>query len=175
MSRTHWKLSVLSLAVSVVGLSGCGPTPPQEDTSSQSQKPDEHGHSHAHPEEGLHHGVLVELGNEDYHAEVVHDDDAGSVTVYLLDSAAKEAVTSEAAEVVINIKNGDTPSQFKLPALTVEGEPAEKHSAYALTSKELLDGLHAKGATAKLSVTIDDRPFTGSIQADDHAGHNHPH
>ncbi|HQZ69109.1 MAG TPA: hypothetical protein PLY87_28675, partial [Planctomycetaceae bacterium] len=60
------------------------------------------GHDHAHPSEGPHHGDLVELGNEEFHAEVVHGE-AGSVTVYILDSAAKVAVPIDATELTINV------------------------------------------------------------------------
>ena len=49
---------------------------------------------HAHPSEGPHHGTLVELGNEEFHAEVVHDDK--SVTVYVLDAGATKAVPIDA-------------------------------------------------------------------------------
>jgi hypothetical protein len=64
---------------------------------------------HGHASEGPHHGALVELGNEEYHAEVVHDDTTGSVTVYLLDSSAKKSATTTATEAVINLKHGDSP------------------------------------------------------------------
>lgn len=50
------------------------------------------------------HGDLVELGNEEFHAEVVHGE-AGSVTVYILDSAAKVTVPIDATELTINVSH----------------------------------------------------------------------
>lgn len=137
---------------------------------------DDHGHDkHAHPTEGPHHGKLVELGGEDYHAEVVHDDEAGALTVYLLDSAARNAVFSEAPEVVINIRKGDQPLQFKLGGLKKDGQPEGKFSEYSLVEPELLKALHDKASTAKLSVTIDGKPYSGEVSHDDHAAHDHAH
>ena len=137
---------------------------------------EEHAHDeHAHPTEGPHHGMLVELGNENYHAEVVHDDEAGTLMVYLLDSAAKNAVFSEASEIVINIKKGDQPLQFKLGGLKKDGQPEGKFSDYSLVEPELLKALHDKTSTAKLSITIDGKPYSGEISHEDHAAHDHAH
>lgn len=136
----------------------------------------DHGHDeHAHPTEGPHHGKLVELGNENYHAEVVHDDGAGALIVYLLDSAAKNPVFSEASEIVINIRKGDQPLQFKLGGLKKDGQPEGKFSDYSLVEPELLKALHDKGATAKLSITIEGKPYSGEISHEDHAAHDHAH
>ena len=136
----------------------------------------EHGHGeHAHPTEGPHHGKLVELGNGNYHAEVVHDDEAGTLMVYLLDSAAKNAVFSEASEIVINIRKGDQPLQFKPGGLKKDGQPEGKFSEYSLVEPELLKALQDKASTAKLSITIDGKPYSGEIPHGDHAAHDHAH
>ncbi len=161
-----------SLAV-FLGIAGCGDSTPKTETSSQAGH-DEHGHEeHAHPTEGPHHGVLVELGAEEFHAEVVHDDDGGTLTVYLLDSAAKEAAVSEASEIVINLKHGDKPEQYTLPAKSTPGQAAGQYSEYALASKELLDALHEETTTARLSITINGKPYAGTIGHESHAGHAH--
>jgi len=136
----------------------------------------DHGHGeHDHSTEGPHHGMLVELGNGNYHAEVVHDDEAGTLMVYLLDSAAKDPVFSEASEIVINIRKGDQPLQFKLGGLKKDGQPEGKFSEYSLVEPELLKALHDKASTAKLSVTIDGKPYSGDVSHDDHAAHDHAH
>ena len=78
-----------------VWATGCQPaaTPPAPTAPAASaHEHDEHAHAH----EGPHHGSIVELGNEEYHAEIVHDDATGTVTVYLLDSSAKKSVTTTA-------------------------------------------------------------------------------
>lgn len=166
------------------GLTGCqdqsnlsGPTgivingPKGTDASKQSHD----AHPHEHPTEGPHHGVLIELGNEDYHAELVHDDATGQVTVYILDGHATKAVPVDAAEVVINLKHGDAPEQYKLPAQSMDGEPTGQASRFSLTSQDLAGHLHDTAAGAKLSVTVGGIPYSGAIPADshDHAGHKH--
>ncbi len=65
---------------------------------------------HDHPAEGPHHGSLIELGNEEYHAELVHD--AENVTVYILDSSASTATPIEAPELTINLMHDGKPAQF---------------------------------------------------------------
>ena len=42
---------------------------------------------HGHSEKGPHGGGIVELGDEEYHAEIVVDHDTESVAVYVLESA----------------------------------------------------------------------------------------
>ena len=82
--------------------------------------------THAHPTEGPHHGDLIELGNEEYHAELIHpedhDDDAhasenseaghehAGITIYILDSSAKEMVAIEASEIAINLSHDGNPN-----------------------------------------------------------------
>ncbi len=179
MPRIVSRSFFLTLVIAVFAAQGCndGPDAPQtaaHDTHDGSDHSD-HGHDeHAHPTEGPHHGMLVELGNEEYHAEIVHDDAAATLTVYLLDSAGKEAVMSESPEVVVNIKGGDKPQQFKL-AGKADDQSEGKYSEYSFASKELLDALHAESSVAKLSITIDGKPYSGELPHDDHAGHDHAH
>ena len=69
-----------TLAIMTVGifiLSGCA-EPSGDDQFSEvsehdNEQPDEDPHAgHAHPSHGPHGGDLIELGNEEYHAELVH-------------------------------------------------------------------------------------------------------
>lgn len=169
MPRTP--LFALLTALGVLA-TGCQPaatppvsTPPATATSAH----DDHGH------EGPHHGVIVELGNEEYHAEVVHDDATGAVTVYLLDSSAKKSATTTATEVTINLKHGDTPEQFKLAAQPEEGNPAGQTSRFTITDKKLIEHLDDAASAAKLNITVGETPYSGAIPADDHTDHAHEH
>ena len=91
-------------------------------------------HAHAHPAEGPHHGTLIELGREDYHAELVHDDKADTVTIYILDAAATEAVPIAAAPLLLNVRAGGTAQQFPLAAKPQSTDPAGSSSASAGSS-----------------------------------------
>lgn len=186
MPQRHPRLLLLSLLTVVSFSVGCNDGPADKSATGahtddhaehdhESTGPDDHAHDdHAHPTEGPHHGMLVELGAEEYHAEIVHDDKAETLTVYLLDSTAKAEATSEAPEVIINIRSDSKPQQFKL--LPPEGSPGNaKFSEYSLASKPLLDALHEKSTTAKLSITINGKPYSGEIPHESHAAHDHAH
>ena len=99
---------------------------------------------HAHPSVGPHHGSLVELGNEEFHAEVVHDDK--SVTVYVLDASASKAVPIDAQDLTINLIHDGKPEQFKLAASPDAGDPSGKSSRFTLADADLVS--HIDDASA---------------------------
>lgn len=175
--------ALLGLTLATLGCGGAAPqsgaltTPPPPTVSSEAGH-DDHGHSHdehGHPTEGPHHGVLVELGKEEYHGEITHDDKEGIVTVYLLDGSAKKAASTAAKEVTINVKHGDKPEQFKLPAAPQADDAQGTSSRFELRDKELVEHLDEKGATATLQVTIGEAAFSGKIPQGGHDGHGHTH
>lgn len=160
-------------------LSGCGDSSnsgaPASLPSPSAVTEEGHEHEHGHPTEGPHHGDLVELGNEEYHVEIVHGD-GGEVTVYVLDSGAKKAVPIDAAEITINLSHKGEAEQFKLAASPEAGDPEGKASRFTLKDEHLAEDLDADGATAKLVITINGKQYTGKIEHDhDQAGHDHEH
>ena len=123
-----------------------------------------------HPTEGPHHGELIELGNEDYHGEMVHEEE--TVFVYILDGAASAAVPIEAGELLLNVVYEGKPAQFKLKAEPDAGDPEGRSSRFQVTDAELVEQLDAEGTTAKLVVTIDGTSYRGEV-THDHDGHDH--
>ncbi|NOY41476.1 MAG: hypothetical protein GXP26_06530 [Planctomycetes bacterium] len=172
-------LSVLVLGFGLITFGGCGKS---EQASTSAPKDDhahddghEHGDGHDHPSEGPHHGGLVELGNEEFHAEVVHDEEAETVTIYLLDSAAKSAVPIEATELVVNLSHDGEAEQFKLAASPEPSDPQGKSSKFVSSDAELAEDLDHEGAKARLVVTIEGKQYHGEIHHD-HDGHDdHDH
>ncbi len=137
---------------------------------------DDHAHEHAHPSEGPHHGDLVELGNEEYHGEVVHDEGTGGVTIYILDGSATTQVAIDAPHVAVNVKHDGKPEQFKLAASPEEGEAAGNSSRFVTDDAELGQLLDEEGSNPQLVVKISGKSFRGSISHNhDHAGHDHSH
>jgi hypothetical protein len=128
------------------------------------------GHSHAHPTEGPHHGSLIELGREDYHAELVHDDATNTVTIYILDGAAKDAVAIEARQLTLNLLVGGKPQQFQLAAMPQSTDPEGRCSAFGCTSEPMCRVIDAKGTTGRLNVEVSGKRFVGKL-----AGHSHHH
>lgn len=171
----HGMLTVLLLSGV---LSGCNGAPsPSTSAPPPAAHSDEHdhGHEHAHASEGPHHGELIELGNEDYHAEMVHGD-AGEITVYILDSAAKNPVPIEATEITINLSHAGEAEQFALTAAPQDSDPAGQSSRFTLQDEHLAKDLDDHDTTAKLVLTIAGQQFNGKIEHDhDHADHDHDH
>lgn len=137
----------------------------------------DHDHSeHAHPAEGPHHGDLVELGNEDYHAEVVHNHDTGTLEIYILDSAATKQVAIDATELTINLSHDGRPEQFVLAAKPDEGDEAGHSSRFVSDNKALAAHLDEDDTNPRLVVKINGKSYRGEIKHDhDHEGHDHAH
>ena len=127
-------------------------------------------HAHAHPSEGPHHGSLIELGREDYHAELVHDHAANMVTIYILDGAAKDAVSIDDKQLTLNLLVGGKPQQFQLAARPQSTDPEGKCSAFACTSEPMCKALDATGTTGRLNVEVVGKMFVGKF-----GGHSHNH
>lgn len=128
----------------------------------------------AHPEVGPHGGSLIELGKEEFHAELVHDEKAGEVTFYILDGAAKNAVPIDATEVLVNLKHDGKGEQFKVAAKPASGDPAGKSSCFFSADKELAGDLDHVGADPQLVLTIGGKPYRGAIGHEHaEAGHDH--
>lgn len=159
-------VSHIACLLSIMAM-GCNNTSaPQSAPASHSSAPA--ADVHDHPSEGPHHGDLVELGNEEYHAEIVHGD-GGAVTVYILDSKAKSAVPIDAAEVTINLTHDGKAEQFKLAASPDTGDPAGKSSRFMLKDEELAGDLDSEGTAAKLVVSIGGKSYSGKIDHDHEA------
>jgi hypothetical protein len=167
------------LSLTVATLLGCGNQPAAPtgegliDTSPPATVDALAGHDHAHPSHGPHEGELVELGNEEYHAELIHNDK--SVTIYILDSAAKSPVPIESKELTVNLKHDGKPEQFKLTASPEAGDPTGKSSKFTSTDAELAGHLDEEGADAKLVLEIKGKSYRGSLAHDHDHEHGHEH
>lgn len=120
---------------------------------------------HAH-EKGPHKGSLIELGEEEYHAELVHDEKTGTVTIYLLGADAKTTVTTDAKDVAVNAKVKGKAVQLKIKAAPQKGDKAGTTSCFASKSKELAELLDDEEAKPILRVSIAGKTFNGKIEHD---------
>lgn len=176
-TTTHWLLAAAFAITSVTGCQDQAGTPTTGDPVSELPPDtlgDHHDHDHGHPSEGPHHGELIELGAEEYHAELLHDHDAGSLTIYILDSSATKQVAIEATEVTINVTHDGMPEQFTLTAQPDEGDDEGKSSRFVSTDKELAAHIDDHDASPKLVVSINGKSYRGDIHHD-HEGHDHDH
>lgn len=207
--------SLASLAMAAFVLSGCAdpqdsgtPTATSSTTEDGHHEGDGHDHgedAHAHPSEGPHGGDLIELGNEEYHAELIHpeghDDDAhphedgdhkeghdddgdheghadhdhAGITIYILDGSATKTVAIDATEITLNLSHDGKPEQFKLAAMPTESDAEGKSSRFASDDKDLLEHFHEEEIEGTLVLKINGKSFRGKV-AHDHEGHEgHDH
>lgn len=131
---------------------------------------EEHGHGeHAH---GPHGGELVELGKEEFHAEIVVDDKSHALKVYLLGPDAKTAATTDATELSI-APEGATTAWVLKPA---EGQPEGMASEFVLADEKVVhDLLDAGFIHGELKIKIAGTPYNGHVDAHFDADHDHDH
>ncbi|MCA9075348.1 MAG: hypothetical protein KDA93_09965 [Planctomycetaceae bacterium] len=174
----------LGLTGIAISLSGCGNgpatdgsgSPPPSETANSHDLHDHSGHDHgehAHPSEGPHHGELIELGNEEYHAELVHNDQ--SVTIYILDSGATTPVPIEATEIKINARHDGEPEQYSLPASPDENDPEGRSSRFVSEDTDLVQHLDEAGFEPKLQLTIQGKSYQGEFSHRHDHEHDHEH
>jgi hypothetical protein len=163
-------LAIVLGTLSIVG--GCNgeATNPEKSAVSMDAPPPATVDAHAHPSEGPHHGALVELGNEEFHAEIVHTND--TVTVYILDRSATKPVAIDAQDVTINVVHDNQPEQFKLAAAPEATDESGKSSRFELRDAELVEHIDSPAAAPKLIVSINGAPYRGEVHHD-HEGHSH--
>ena len=203
--KDFFKTGVAILAMAAFTVSGCADPSNSEQfsevTAHDNEHPDQDSHAgHAHPTHGPHGGDLIELGNEEYHAELVHphghDDDAhqkkeadvaqddddhaahehAEITIYILDGAAKNAVSIAASEVTLNLTHDGKPEQFKLAASPEESEAEGKSSRFTSADKVLLELFHeSEHLEGTLVLSIDGKSYRGKLAHSHDDDHDHAH
>ncbi|WP_425614230.1 hypothetical protein NA78x_004094 [Anatilimnocola sp. NA78] len=126
----------------------------------------------AHAEEGPHKGHLIELGEEEFHAELIHDDAAKSVVIYLLGADAKTAVSIPDAEIMLNLVVAGEPMQAKLTAEKQPGDPEGQASKFTIVDEKILEALEAPKTTGRLNVTIGGKSYSGNVEHEGDHGHD---
>jgi hypothetical protein len=119
---------------------------------------------HQH-EEGPHGGHLVELGEEEYHAEVVLDPKTSKITLYVLDSSAKKAAPIDAKEIQLELTIGGQPKSFSAKAVADKGDPPNKSSRFEVADSpeikaNIKDEEDLKGS---VTATIGAKAYSGKI------------
>lgn len=123
-------LALVFAAAVVMSASACSDTP----APAPAAPPDTAGHAHEAP----HGGVLVELGEEFGHIELVLDGAAGTITAYVLDGEGEQAVRLAQASITLLLKEPVAHSgrAFDLAARAnvLTGETVGDTSQFVLTS-----------------------------------------
>lgn len=175
--------AVLAVSVSLVGCGADstetpeGSSPPlASETGHDDHAEHDHGEhaGHAHPTEGPHGGHLIELGNEEYHAELLHDENTHTVTIHLLDGPAKQTVAVPLTEIALQLFQDGQFVKYTLKPVSAPGDPAGAASQFELVDEVLCDALcHEDETRGRLQITIDGKPYAGTIEHTSHEGHDH--
>ncbi len=170
MKSSHSSLLLSLLAVGLFVLAGC--TGGDQVVSPDIEKGTEGKYdAHAHGHHGPHDGDVIELGDEMYHAELVHAGD--TVTIYILDGEVKNAIPIDAEELMINLIADGKPKQFKLAAKPQEKDPEGKSSRFELVDGTLLHAIEEEGAKPRLSFNIGDKAINAEFALHGHGDHGH--
>ncbi len=152
--------SAVLLVIAAISFAGCSGQP-----AGLPETPPPTPEVHAHPSEGPHHGHLIELGAEEYHGELLHDDAAGTVTIYILDKLATTEVAVPQDAVTLNLMVNGAPQQFPMTAMN----PVDsKASHFQIVNKEALEALENGETKGRLNVTIEGKPYIGVIEHHEH-------
>ncbi len=177
-----WMLSAVVM-LGLSGLAGCGGGNDGEyrkfDKAKDTSHDAEHGHAHTHDHghgHGPHEGDLIELGEEEFHAEVVFDEEGNKVILYLLGPDAKAAVAIEAKEISLELPGKDAPVTHALAAAPQEGDGEGKSSRFEIKSEDLIEAFHHDPKTVgKFKVSIGGKDFNGEIKHSHDHDHDHKH
>lgn len=140
------------------------------------QKGTAHKHTSAkHAEHGPHDGDLLEVGNEEYHIEVVVNEEEKTIALYVLDQNVEKPVAIEAEHILVNFKRQGKPQQIKIAAKPQETDAKGITSCFAGQSNELFDALHDAHSDTKLSLKIGKKAYNVKLTHDHDHAHAHSH
>ena len=144
---------------------GCGSKPDEDYKKFTPSEAKPLAEDHGHGQKGPNGGEIVELGDEDFHAEVVLNEKKGELSIYILGSDAKTAKPIEATELVLSFKHGDKSEDFKLLATKQEGDAEGQASLFFTADPKLLDELHEHAEDgAALTFTVGEKKLAGVIK-----------
>ncbi len=170
MKKTIFVFTMFAISVFAFG---CEKTDTKPSDSAKSvasddgHSADDHaGHDHAaHGQTGKHGGQLIELGrNHEYHAELVDDHATESIIIYMMDGHM-EPLTVNQPTVSLVLTAGDNTKTFELT-----GNQPSGSSEFSSNDSGLMEMIDAEETKGKLRVTIDGKPFSGTIDK-----HSHDH
>ena len=158
--------------------SGDGAADAPADASADADGGGHHGHSHDDP--GPAGGHILEIGDEEYHVEWVHDEDDDSVITFIVrDEMAKEEFPIAADRMVLEFTVEDASGQESKREVDVPavGQSADnpKTAKFELTDRVAIGNIlgGSEDVTTVLKVTIDGVAYEKQIEH--HAGHGHSH
>ena len=103
-----------------------------------------------------HGGVLLEVGEEVAHVEMVHDAKAGKLTLYILDGKAEKA-EAISGDVKINLKTSAGPKQL-------EAKPVDAKDGKASQFEVADEALKAEKLKGRIALTHKEKKYNLDIE-----------
>jgi len=123
-------------------------------------KEDEHKHAeHKAP----HGGTLLEVGDDAAHVELVHDEKAGKITLYILNKEAKSAVAVKDAPK-LNLKTEKGNKQIETQAIDAKDGAASQYEATD-------DALKSNPLKGRIALTLEGKKYNIELKE----AHDHKH
>jgi hypothetical protein len=158
-------LMVLSIAIMPVALmSGCNAG---DQGKPKVQNGHDHDHDHVSHAHGPHGGHLIELGDDAYHLEWDHDDDAQTIVMYVLDGEATNEVAIAAESIKVTFAVQDETRDFEVRTVKEEGQ--ETTSRFESNDADLFALMTSDESAGTVMVEIEGAPYQGKIE------HHHHH
>lgn len=110
---------------------------------------DDHDHGH-HKHQAPHGGALIVLGEEDAHLELVLDSESGTLTAYVLDSEAEQAIRLARPELIVEVEG--KPLQLAAQASELSGEKVGDSSEFRSQSPLLIGLSRFQGSLPEIEV-----------------------
>ena len=173
-SRCCAKFIGTLFAVSVIlSPSGCGhqQASPATATTTAADHSDHDHAGHDHATEGPHHGLLMELGAGEFHAELVRGRDWA--TVYILDATATVASPIDQLQILMNVTSKTQGTQFVLKASPEKSDPANCSSRFVTADQQLVDALTSKDCSCRISLLHAGIPYGAVIPEESELVHKH--
>lgn len=165
------RAAAVLVGLSLIGLPGCGSEKQTRTFTAEDETDhgDMHDHAHAH---GPHGGHIIELGGEDYHAELTFDAASRKLTVYLLESDVKTPLPVDAASLAVRLKIGEETQELTLAATPLEGETEGKASQFVLVEGSVPESIKdEEDLHGQIVVSFGGQQYRGEITHDH--GHHH--
>jgi hypothetical protein len=104
-----------------------------------------------------HEGLLVDVGDDFAHVELVFDSVQGTLSAYVLDGEAEEVVPLKQSTILVRLMKPARTLKLKAVVSPLNGEKLGATSSYALTDLSLKDLSHLQGVL--LSVDFNGQVF----------------
>ncbi|MGE4159164.1 MAG: hypothetical protein AB7F75_08715 [Planctomycetota bacterium] len=129
---------------------------------------EEHGHEHEAIKPS-HDGVIIEVGEHAAVVEVVHDEKAGTMEIWVMDAHGKPLAIEDAPRINLMVHDGDHAKPVQVTTNPVDAKDGKTDRFSAQDEK--LKG-HLEG---RISIKIEGKPYQVALPHDDahHEKHDH--